>query len=69
MRAELGVAESGLERLVHAAYELLGLITFFTADRDKEAMARGPAAAAATAWDAAGAGPHGDPGAVRARRR
>ena len=33
MRAELGLAESGLERLVRAAYELLELITFFTADR------------------------------------
>lgn len=28
--AEVGLAESGLERLVHAAYRLLGLITFFT---------------------------------------
>lgn len=28
--AEVGLKESGLERLVHAAYDLLGLITFFT---------------------------------------
>jgi GTP-binding protein YchF len=28
---ELGLAESGLDRLVRAGYELLGLITFFTA--------------------------------------
>ncbi len=28
--AELGVAEPGLHRLIHAAYELLGLITFLT---------------------------------------
>jgi ribosome-binding ATPase len=28
---EMGLAESGLDRLVHAAYDLLGLITFFTA--------------------------------------
>ena len=28
--ADLGVAETGLSRLVRAAYELLGLITFFT---------------------------------------
>jgi len=28
---ELGLAESGLERLIRAGYELLGLITFFTA--------------------------------------
>ena len=27
---ELGLHESGLDRLVHAAYDLLGLITFFT---------------------------------------
>jgi GTP-binding protein YchF len=40
MRQELGVAESGLERVIHAAWELLDLITFFTADRGKEAMAR-----------------------------
>ncbi|MCL6547429.1 MAG: redox-regulated ATPase YchF [Alicyclobacillus sp.] len=29
--AELGVSESGLERLIRASYELLGLITYFTA--------------------------------------
>jgi ribosome-binding ATPase len=40
MRAEYGLHESGLERLTLAAYALLGLITFYTADRDKEAMAR-----------------------------
>ena len=40
MREELGVAESGLNRVVHAAWSLLRLITFFTADTDKEAMAR-----------------------------
>jgi GTP-binding protein YchF len=40
MRAGLGIAETGLVRLVHAAYELLDLITFFTADKDKEATAR-----------------------------
>jgi len=28
--AEMGMAESGLQRLVHAGYRLLGLITFFT---------------------------------------
>ena len=32
--------DSGLKRLTLAAYALLGLITFFTADEDKEAMAR-----------------------------
>ena len=40
MRAELGVAESGLDRVVHEAFALLDLITFFTADRDAEARAR-----------------------------
>lgn len=28
---ELGLAESGLDRLIRAAYELLGLVTYFTA--------------------------------------
>jgi GTP-binding protein YchF len=40
MRGELGIGESGLLRVVRAAYELLDLITFFTADRGKEATAR-----------------------------
>jgi ribosome-binding ATPase YchF (GTP1/OBG family) len=53
MRASYGLAESGLERLVGAAYELLGLITFFTADQGKEAMAR-PLRRGASAWQAAG---------------
>jgi GTP-binding protein YchF len=29
-RAEYGIAESGLDRVIRASYELLGLITFFT---------------------------------------
>jgi GTP-binding protein YchF len=53
MRAELGAAESGLERLVHAAYELLGLITFFTADPGTDTYARS-IEREATAWEAAG---------------
>jgi GTP-binding protein YchF len=53
MRAELGVGESGLERVIHGAWELLHLITFFTADAGKEAMARA-IAAGATAREAAG---------------
>jgi ribosome-binding ATPase len=53
MRTSYGQTESGLERLVSAAYELLGLITFFTADQGKEAMAR-PLRRGATAWEAAG---------------
>jgi ribosome-binding ATPase YchF (GTP1/OBG family) len=28
---ELGLSESGLDRLIRAAYELLGLVTYFTA--------------------------------------
>jgi GTP-binding protein YchF len=36
--ADLGVGESGLNRLIHAAYHLLGLITFFTSG-DKETRA------------------------------
>jgi ribosome-binding ATPase len=53
MRAELGVSESGLTRLIHAAFELLELIVFFTADEDKEAMARS-LRRGLTAYDAAG---------------
>jgi len=53
MRAELGLEGSGLERLVRAAYELLGLITFFTAHRGSEARARA-LRRGLTAWDAAG---------------
>jgi GTP-binding protein YchF len=53
MRAELGIADPGLERLVSAAYELLGLVTFFTAHRGAEARARS-LRSGLTAWDAAG---------------
>jgi ribosome-binding ATPase len=53
MRAELGLTESGLERLVHAAYQLLDLVTFFTAHRGSEARARA-LRRGSTAWDAAG---------------
>ena len=53
MRAELGVTESGLTRLIHAAFQLLELIVFFTADPDKEAMARS-VRRGSTAYDAAG---------------
>jgi ribosome-binding ATPase YchF (GTP1/OBG family) len=34
-RAELGLEASGLERLIHAGYQLLDLITFFTATGTK----------------------------------
>ncbi len=40
LRGELDLAESGLERLIGAAWELLDLISFFTAGEAKEAMAR-----------------------------
>jgi ribosome-binding ATPase YchF (GTP1/OBG family) len=53
MRAELGVSESGLARLITAAFELLDLIVFFTAGEGKEAVAR-PLGCGATAWEAAG---------------
>jgi ribosome-binding ATPase YchF (GTP1/OBG family) len=53
MRAELGISESGLARLIAAAFELLELNVFFTAGEGKEAMARS-LKRGATAWDAAG---------------
>jgi ribosome-binding ATPase len=53
MRESYGVQGSGLARLVRAAYDLLDLITFFTADEGKEAVAR-PLPGGSTAWEAAG---------------
>ncbi len=53
MRESYGVEGSGLARLVRAAYDLLDLLTFFTAGEGKEAVAR-PLSRGATAWDAAG---------------
>ncbi len=53
MRESYGVEGSGLARLVRAAYDLLELITFFTAGEDKEAVAR-PLRRGATALEAAG---------------
>jgi GTP-binding protein YchF len=53
MRQSYGVEGSGLARLVRAAYDLLELITFFTAGEGKEAVAR-PLARGSTAWEAAG---------------
>jgi len=53
MRSELGVSESGLARLIGAAFELLDLIVFFTAGEDKEAMARS-LRRGSNAWEAAG---------------
>jgi GTP-binding protein YchF len=53
MRADLDVAESGLERIIKGAFELLRLITFFTAGEGKEARAHA-IPAGTTAWQAAG---------------
>ncbi len=53
MRAELEIAESGLGRLIRAAWDLLELIAFFTAGEDKEAMAR-ELHRGSSAWQAAG---------------
>jgi GTP-binding protein YchF len=58
MRSELGIERSGLERLIRAAFDLLHLISFFTADTDKEAMAR-TLPRGGSAYDAAGR-VHGD---------
>lgn len=53
MREELGIAESGLQRIVRGAFELLDLIAFFTVGSGKRAQSwhlrRG-----LTAWHAAG---------------
>ena len=53
MRAELGAGDSGLERVVRGAFELLDLIAFFTADPGRPAMSR-HMRRGLTAWDAAG---------------
>ena len=53
MRADLDVAESGLERIIKGAFELLRLITFFTAGEGKEARAHA-IPNGTTAWEAAG---------------
>jgi GTP-binding protein YchF len=58
MRIELGIERSGLQRLIRPAFDLLDLISFFTADTDKEAMAR-TLRRGGTAYDAAGR-VHGD---------
>ena len=53
MRAELGISESALARLIHAAFDLLDLIVVFTADEGREAVARS-LRRGSSAWDAAG---------------
>ncbi len=53
MRAELGVSESGLERVVREAFALLHLIAFFTAGEGKPAQSW-HLRQGLTAWHAAG---------------
>ena len=50
---ELGIAESGLERVIRLSYQLLGLISFLTAGPDE--VRAWPIPAGSTAVDAAGA--------------
>jgi GTP-binding protein YchF len=50
--AELGIAESGLERVIHLSYRLLGLISFLTAGPDE--VRAWPIPDGSTAVDAAG---------------
>jgi hypothetical protein len=53
MREDLGAGESGLSRVIRAAFELLELISFFTAGEAKEARAHA-IERGTTAWGAAG---------------
>jgi ribosome-binding ATPase len=53
MREELGLPDGGVQRVVRAAFELLDLIAFFTADPGRPAMSR-HMRRGMTAWDAAG---------------
>jgi hypothetical protein len=53
MREDLGVTESGLVRIIKGAFELLRLISFFTAGEGKEARAHA-VPEGTTAWQAAG---------------
>jgi GTP-binding protein YchF len=53
MRAELGVSESSLQRIVHGAFSLLHLIAFFTAGEAKPAQSW-HLRDGLTAWHAAG---------------
>ena len=53
MRQDLGAPEPGLGRVVRGAFELLDLISFFTAHPDTEARAHA-VPRDTTAWEAAG---------------
>jgi ribosome-binding ATPase len=52
-RSDMGLREPGLDRLIHAGYELLSLITFFTITGGKETRAW-TLRAGSTAFEAAG---------------
>jgi GTP-binding protein YchF len=52
-RTELGIEASGLEQLIHAGYQLLDLVTFFTATGTSVVRAW-TIEQSRTAWDAAG---------------
>ncbi len=52
-RAELGMEESGLERVISAGYRLLNLVTFFTATGAREVRAW-TVVKGTPAWEAAG---------------
>ena len=67
MRAELGVHESGLATVIREAFELLHLISFFTAGQGKEARARA-IERGTRARRAAGRGPHRHGARLRGRR-
>ena len=58
LRSELGVAESGLTRVIRGAFDLLELVSFFTAGEQTEAWSR-TVHRGASAYDAAGR-IHGD---------
>ncbi len=53
MRSGLGIERSALDRLIRAAFDLLDLVSFFTADTGNDATAR-TLRRGGTAWDAAG---------------
>ncbi|MGI8440227.1 MAG: redox-regulated ATPase YchF [Thermoleophilaceae bacterium] len=53
MREEMGAPEAGLDRVIRAAFELLELISFFTAGEGKEARAHA-IERGTSAWGAAG---------------
>ena len=52
-RAELGIEESGLERVISAGYRVLNLVTFFTATGGRELRAW-TVGDGSSAWEAAG---------------